>query len=237
MIPNRRQFVASLAGAPLLLQSPSPRNAPQSRALPLQSSDPMLLHFEREARLIYKGARDGQVTPAACARFEALLRTQAVYLGSIGIDDVVKEAARANKQRLIDVTVSGEHREHMRQALRKRYPEFTPSNRPVIEPTVAQITAVADFIEANGISQHFDRMADSVAALSRKQSGVVQVQSLSDWWNSYCAWQESMNELDQALMMIYCSLGFILMLLGWELMCALWGLESGIVDLWTWLVC
>ena len=95
MTPNRRQFVASLAGVPLLLQAST---ASQVRGNP-GAADPVLAQIVNDLRDLSEEARQPGSRKAAILAIETVLGVEAAHLGQ-HYDPVFQAAVRKRLDRI-----------------------------------------------------------------------------------------------------------------------------------------
>jgi hypothetical protein len=76
-------------------------------------------------------------------------------------------------------------------------------------------------------------MADVYQRASQRGAGQIVRASVGgqSLWDSICGWWEKSNEIDAALLQIYCAIAFLVGAYLGEALCALWAIESGISDL------
>ncbi len=194
--------------------------------------DPMLQHFEREALRLHRDVEQGAVSSTHFNRYEALLRTQAVYLPTIGADAQVK-AMRRRKTEVLDHVQT--HRGHLKQELKQRH----GIDLPDADLAPDRLDAAFALLTTEGISPHFGRMAELMKQAGEATNGrrLVRVSSQQDWWSWGCNWWGGMNDADAQFLQIYCAMAILAMGPVGETICALWAIESGISTLFHMWVC
>jgi hypothetical protein len=228
MTATRRHFVSTLAfmpivGSPLLAQ----RDA-------TMTSDPLFAQLHTDLQRIHDEIITGTHGRHTCRALESALRYQAALLVSQGFDAKVKAAVGrrikdVGRDHLVQEVFMNEHGAHRREhELQRHFPKHRLPPQPVNVPTIDVIHGALSLLESEGVSGHFMRLADAIQEASGRAGAIQRVQ--------YCGYWSSMNNVDNAMLTWYCGFSYFLGTAG-QVVCALWAMESGMVQLLFYMLC
>lgn len=196
-----------------------------------------------QAAGIYSAMRAGERSPSQLARMEQILRFQALHFRTHYDDDVSATArarvAAVGREALVAEALA--YRDQccgkITELARRHAPSFAMPK--LNAPAYGDLLKALETMERDGLSKHFSTWADAFhRASERGQSHILRANvGGQDMWDSFCGFWEKSNEIDAALLQIYCAMAFFMGIWAAEAICALWAIESGISDLAFAIVC
>ena len=214
-IPTRRLFLSSALAVPLFAAAPLQRGQPK-KAHP---HDPMLEHFGEEAARIKREVERGQHGPTQARALEHLYRVQAIHFIAKGYNDDFTTALR---QKVASVG---------REALAS---ETLNAAAAAGQHTVSQAdleTAITQLADV-GLAGWWRLRADFWKEHGPKLDHGPRVVNVQWYGYNACPTIAYLADLDMNLAVTVCSV------MAWsgpfgEVVCALWGLEVGLEQLFV----